>query len=281
MDRSAFLRAFIRPDARGLEIGPSYSPTFTKASGANIEVVDYLDADGLRAKYAGSPNVDISKIEEVDYVVDNGDIAAAIDKRDYYDFVMASHVIEHMPDVIGFLAACETVLKPSGLLILAVPDKRSCFDLFQPLASTGAILQAHLDGRTQPSIGAVFDDLAYNVVRDGAISWALETRGGTLQFFRDFRHVKHDYKTLQDSPRRHDVHIWRFVPSSFRLIMNDLYEAGLTLLREHSFHETVWNEFFAVLSREGWGCGVDRMELAKRIHYEQLQISIEERAALS
>jgi hypothetical protein len=51
--------------------------------------------------------------------------------------------------MLGFLKDCETLLKQGGILVLAVPDKRRCFDLLQPLTSTGMILQAHAERRVR------------------------------------------------------------------------------------------------------------------------------------
>jgi hypothetical protein len=54
----------VDPAGFGLEIGPSHAPVFPKRDGFNVETLDYTDAEGLRAKYANDPNVDLSRIEE-------------------------------------------------------------------------------------------------------------------------------------------------------------------------------------------------------------------------
>ena len=52
MDRRERMLSMIDPaTTRGVEIGPSFSPIVTKASGADVTVVDHTDADGLREKY--------------------------------------------------------------------------------------------------------------------------------------------------------------------------------------------------------------------------------------
>lgn len=268
MDRVAFLHSFIVPGWRGLEIGPSYNPILPKSIYTNVETVDYLNADKLRVKYSNSPNVNIDWIETVDYVVVNGDIAATVAKCNFYDYILASHVIEHMPDFIQFLQDCQKLLKPSGILILAIPDKRYCFDIFQPLSSTGAILNAHTERNTKPSAGAVFDDLAYNLVRNETITWLPHEQTGSFRFYNDFETAKAGLAAARAEESRQDVHIWRFVPSSFRLIVNDLYEIGETVLREQSFREIGGFEFFITLSKEGQGPNIGRLELAKRAALE-------------
>ena len=54
----------------GLEIGPLHNPVAAKRDGYQVEIVDHASTDGLRAKYAKDSNVDVTRIEEVDYVTD-------------------------------------------------------------------------------------------------------------------------------------------------------------------------------------------------------------------
>ena len=273
MDRTTLLRSTIPLHGRGLEIGPSYNPLVPKADGYHVEIVDYTNAEGLRAKYHGNPHVDVGRIEPVDHVAGSSGLAAAVGQPGAFDYIVASHVIEHTPDMLGFLRDCETLLAPGGVLLLAVPDKRHCFDIFQPLTSTGGVLQAHLDRRTRPTPGAVFDDVAYNAVRDGAIGWDPSGRG-TLTFFASLEAARFAYEAARGSPEYRDVHVWRFVPSSFRLIAADLHAIGALRLHEAWFHGSVGNEFYVTLSANGSGCPVDRMTLAQRALAEQAAIAV-------
>jgi len=87
--------------------------------------------DELRAKYTNH-GVDLAKIEEVDYVWQGFSQFIGATK---FDWIIASHVIEHVPCVISFLRDCESVLKPDGVLSLAIPDKRRCFDKLREKSS--------------------------------------------------------------------------------------------------------------------------------------------------
>jgi SAM-dependent methyltransferase len=256
----------------GLEIGPGYNPLLPKAEGFDVETADYTDAAGLRMKYRGNPHVDHDRIETVDHVLENGrSLAEAVGRPGSFAYIVASHVIEHTPDMLGFLRSCETLLAPGGVLLLAVPDKRHCFDVLQPLTSTGAVLQAHLDGRSRPAPGAVFDDVAYNAVRGGAIGWA-PADDAPLEFFAPLTAAMAAYESARRLPEYRDVHVWRFVPSSFRLIMRDLHDIGEIGLREARFHDSVGNEFYMTLSASAPGCPADRLTLGKRAMAEQATI---------
>ena len=126
MGRSETLRSMFVNAGKGLEIGPSHNPLMPKAAGFNVEILDYLDAEGLRRKYAAA-GIDVSAVEEVDYIADGRSMTEVIGQRQRYDSIVASHVIEHVPDFVAFLNDCEALLKPGGSLVLAVPDKRCCF----------------------------------------------------------------------------------------------------------------------------------------------------------
>ena len=131
MSRVDILTSMLDLSGVGLEVGPSHNPLVSKASGARIETVDHTDQAGLVKKYANDPNVDVTKIEPVDYVSDGRPISEVIKKSKFYDYIIASHVIEHTTNPLGFFRDCYLLLKDSGVLVLAVTDRRYCFDCFR------------------------------------------------------------------------------------------------------------------------------------------------------
>jgi hypothetical protein len=256
----------------GLEIGPSFNPLVPKADGYNVEILDHFATADLRKKYAGA-NVDLSKIEEVDYVSDGGSIFELIHKPKYYDYIVASHVIEHTTDLLGFVFDCEQLLNDRGVLVLVVPDKRFAFDCLRPYSTTGQVLQAHLEKRRRHPPGTVFDEVAYNCTRDRAIAWGANA-GGSLSFFRPLQDAKTIFEELQRKDTFHDIHAWQFTPSSFRLIMRDLAEINAIGLLEKAFQDSAGPEFCLTFSRSAAGCPVDRLLLAERSIREQNAIVV-------
>lgn len=245
----------------GLEIGPSFNPLCPKREGYRVEILDHTDAEGLALKYRDA-GVDLSKIEPVDYVSAGGALFDAVGHEARYDFIVASHVIEHTVDPIGFLRDCQRLLKPAGRLVLAVPDKRFSFDVLRPPTSAGEVVQAHLDGRQRHTLGAVFDELAYNALRDGKLAWGPGDRG-SLAFDRPLARAKQDFELARQTEAFIDIHAWQFTPSSFRLIVHDLCEFGFHGLRENGFIEGE-AEFFIALSAGGAGPAASRIELARQ-----------------
>lgn len=269
--KKIFLSLFVA-DGLGLEIGPSFNPILSKRDGYNVEILDHLSAEELVEKYKNAPGVDVSNIEVVDYVSTGASIFDAIGIEQRFDYILASHVIEHTVDFVGFCKDCERLLKPDGVLVLAVPDKRFSFDVLRPLTSTGAVLQSHVEKRTRHTPGAIFDEVAYNVLRGGALAWSASSTA-ELSFFRQLQEAKAIFKATQLDSVFHDIHAWQFTPSSFRLILNDLFEIGSIGLRESNFRLGE-GEFFVVLSFNGLGPQVSRIILAERMLTEQKAILI-------
>ncbi|MCM3875699.1 MAG: class I SAM-dependent methyltransferase [Thermoanaerobaculia bacterium] len=54
-----------------------------------------------------------------------GDILAAPWPADSFDVINIWHVLEHLPDPAGVLSKCGTLLRPGGLLVVAVPNFES------------------------------------------------------------------------------------------------------------------------------------------------------------
>ncbi len=273
MNRNELLLSLIDLSGIGLEIGPGYNPLVPKSSGRRIQTVDHAPAAELRERYRNVANVDISRIEEVDYVSDRRPLAELVNKPGHYDYIVASHMIEHSPDMLGFLLDCQTLLKEDGVLVLAVPDKRRCFDVFQPLTSTGMVLQAGLERRTHHTPGQIFDYIAYNGLRDGKSGWNFEA-DGPLTFAHDLALARCAFEQAISSTTYVDAHVWRFTPSSFRLIINDLNQSGHLGLREQFFSESDFLEFYVSLSQRGPGCPFDRLTLARLAVAEQREIAI-------
>ena len=173
-ERSAQLLAGAAQEMRILEIGPSHAPIAPRSAGWNTTVVDHADREGLTAKYRNDVTVDTSFIEEVDFVWTGGPLDALIPRNLHgsFDLLIASHVIEHFPDPVGVLRAAEQLLRPdTGMISLAVPDKRTCFDFFRPLSTTGKMLAAHRDNRSRHLSSDIFDGHAYMAALNGQTGW--------------------------------------------------------------------------------------------------------------
>lgn len=249
----------------GLEIGPSFAPVIPRSQGFNSHVLDHASQAELREKYKNAPGVDISKIEDVDFVWRGERLSELVGGPEKYDYVIASHVIEHTPDLVGFLQQCEEILKPGGILSLVVPDKRFCFDYFRGISTTGDVIQAHWEKRKVHTPGVVFDHFAYQVFLDNRPSWG-PGQTGHMELSVSFDEAARMFDLAKDQNSYMDVHNWRFTPSSFRLIFDDLIRLNLLNFSVAREYPTAGCEFF-VSFLKGRGTKhskLDRFYLAKR-----------------
>ena len=172
--RRAFLLETVKVDQlKGLEIGPLTAPLVTKEElkdQGEIFYLDHLSTDELKEKYADDTSVDVEKIIPVDFVCRDGNIVEATSSNTF-DYIIASHVIEHAPNLLQFLTDIESILKPGGLCILIIPDKRFTFDLNRPVTTFGCVLEKFIGKQKIPNISAVYDHFATAVHANGHNIW--------------------------------------------------------------------------------------------------------------
>jgi len=234
----------------GLEIGPSHNPIAPKKKGFNVHILDHASATDLRNKYQ-EHGINLDSIEEVDFVWHGEPYPILIGKESCYDWIIASHVIEHVPDPISFLQQCEALLKPEGILSLVIPDKRFCFDYFSSVSFTGNVLDAYTDKRVKPSHGQIFDHVANAAKRKGNIAWGDDELGCADELVHTIAEAQAHWERSVATEEYMDVHCWRFTPSSFRLLFSDLQGLGLISLEIKAEFNTCGCEFYASLGKKG------------------------------
>ena len=272
-DRRAVLLDGVTRDMRVLEIGPSYAPLAPRSEGWDVCVVDHATREELVEKY-GDPahRVDVTRIEDVDVVWREGSLDEAVGtQRLGFDVCLASHVIEHTPDFVGFVQGVMRSLAPNGWLSLAVPDLRYCFDLLRGPTRGGELVEAHVRGASRHRLATAFDQVAYTVRKGGNIAWD-QAETGRIEPVASLA-IARDVLTSHDdgaSAEYVDAHVWRFTPASFELTILELSALGLLDVHLTSLHPTVGCEFFvqlrpgARLPSDSSGLDAVRLELLER-----------------
>lgn len=225
--RNAALLRGLSPDDPVIELGPSFAPVAAKRDGWRTTVVDHADQAALVAKYTGHPHVDPAAIESVDRIWTDGpiDLLFPENQRGGFRGLIASHVFEHLPDPIGFLGAAARLLDRDGVLALAIPDKRWCFDVLKPPSTTGQILAAK--GASRHARATLFDHTAYFASESGRPGWGRQAVPGLrLDFPMEAAKGLFDaWSPAPDAPYV-DCHAWHFTPAGFELAILELGALG-------------------------------------------------------
>ena len=212
---------------RGLEIGPLSSPLVTKDEG-DVFYVDILSTEGLRKHYSADPVVIGPQIVEVDAALYADGrlrpIAEATAGVGPFDWAVASHVIEHVPDMIGWLADVADVLVDDGRLLLVIPDRRYSFDALRPRTTVGQLLQAHETRDQRPSIRAVYDHISDAVNISPQDAWTGRVPDADARV-HDRSYLDIVLRRYRDSSDYIDCHVWLFTPQEFVQQLEEL--AGL------------------------------------------------------
>lgn len=183
----------------GIEIGALHMPLKVPAT-VKVKYVDRMSADDLRKQY---PELDSKEMVDVD-IVDDGELLETI-LDSTQDFVIASHFLEHCQNPIGALINMLRVLKPGGVLYLAIPDKRCCFDADRPVTALDHIIKDYQQGpewsRQQhfeewTRLGGKVEDeaevarrVALNLARDYSIHFHVWTQAEMLELIVAVRKI--------------------------------------------------------------------------------------------
>jgi SAM-dependent methyltransferase len=235
---------------RGLEIGPLASPRIRKDEG-DVRYVDHASTEELKQKYAQDLGMHgrLDQIVDVDYVIGKDQtISEAVASEAPFDYVLAAHVIEHIPDPVGWMADVTRVLRPGGILSLVIPDKRYCFDINRPLTEISELVDANLRRLTQPSFRQAYEfwSKALLDMVDARAVWA-----GTADYSLTAPQNVDDPDAtaldgclrMQQSVEFVDVHCSVFTPDSFLELFEKLVRLRLLDYEIAAFSPTQVNTF--------------------------------------
>jgi len=245
--RRSILLSNLNLQGLGLEIGPSHAPIAPKAKGYRVETLDYTDKGGLIQLYTNM-GIDVSLIEEVDHVWKGERYADLVGGAERFDWILASHVLEHVPDLLGTLKQCQEILKPGGILSIALPDHRNCFDHFRDPSSLASVIDAHLRRDTRPTPGSIAE-FYLKFSRKGTYeSWNPWHRGKILRV-HPVREAQTRYARSLESEEYQDVHVWAFTAESFLRLVQDMSALELLEFEVVAPPDSRITEFFLQLRR--------------------------------
>lgn len=143
----------------GLELGPGHQPFPLPYPGIRVRYVDRWKPDenvslfpelGEDAVFPVPDIVADLNVEGLSMLPDAGE-----------DFVIASHVLEHLVDPLAQLAEIHRVLRPGGIALVLLPDRRLTFDRARQGTALDHLIADHAAGVTEPDDAHLEEFLIY------------------------------------------------------------------------------------------------------------------------
>lgn len=169
-----------------LEIGPLDKPLLDK-SDYRVKYLDHANVENLKKHIANNKNRNPDAIVELDYIQEDRLLSNVVQQP--VDLIVSSHVLEHLPNLFGWLREAAKILKPGGQIFAVVPDRRYTFDLERPATSIGTLLENDVLQRTQPSPAMAFDERYYHRLVDSNQLWQ--------NYVTHYQQVKRTFSAVQ------------------------------------------------------------------------------------
>jgi SAM-dependent methyltransferase len=256
MNRRKTITSGIAKKDAGIEIAPWFAPLAAKREGYNVKVLDVFGTQELLERAREDPAISDKSyhlIEDVDFVGSATEIGGLVPSELHgtFDYIVSSHNFEHLPNPIKFLQGCQSVLKPGGLISMAVPDRRGCFDYFRPHTNTGDWLEAYFEDRKKPSPKQIFDLQSCNAaaIVDGRELGAFftDTPLATVRTTGDILSAFHAWQSDEYADVYKDAHCTVMSPASLELMLIECRYLGLISLDIESISAPVGCEFYVRL----------------------------------
>ena len=194
----------------GIEIGALDTP-LSVPLGVSVRYVDRVPTERLHEQYRELTD---AVFVPVSIVGDAQDLSALADSS--VDFVIANHLLEHLENPIGGLREMLRVIRPGGVLYLALPDPRVTFDVDRELTPVEHVVDEFRNG-TGHTREAHFTEWVQNAEKH--VEWmqkaGVKTGPERVQELLDLDYSIH-------------FHVWR--PDTFlEFIVTATREAGLEM----------------------------------------------------
>lgn len=240
--RIQFLKGIEPEQMHGIEIGALHRPTVTQIPN-RMKYVDFTSTERLKELYKNVNSVNIEDIADVDHVWAAGSRLVDVVNGAKFDYALASHVFEHVPNIISWLQQIAECLNEGGILSLIIPDKRFTFDCLRDETSLGEIVGAFLQGADRPTPAQVFNHLAYHARVDNVEElWLDEGANQRLTKVHTAAEAMAISRTVWETKEYYDVHCTILTPSSAVMLFSDLFDLSLVPLVISEFEPTHRNE---------------------------------------
>jgi len=247
------LELAIQTKGKGLEIAPYFDPCLSKDH-FDVLYTDYIDNEEISRKAAENPGSDGREPAAIDFVWNSGSpLYVSAPREVYFDFVVASHVMEHVPNPVGWLNELLSVTKVGGKIALFLPSRRFNVDCYRNETTFGELVKWWIEQPAIPTTGQILDFMTNSIglIHGDGVAWTHDglPTDGRREFYSDEDSI--DMATnLAISPHYLDVHCTVWSAESFRSVIERLEKCGIV---NAEVSEIVGEEceFLAILTKSG------------------------------
>ena len=238
-----------------LEIGPFMNPAIRKEV-HNVYYADIRSKDEIYNFYLKhnlcTPEELYERIAPIDFVIKDTYEKAMDGKK--FNVIFSSHVIEHVNDIIFHLQDLAAILNDDGYLVMAIPDKRYCFDHFREVTPFRDMLDVYLNGSVNSTARLAFDGFNGHRCNDpeayhsNSVSFSSMIDSGIDDYYWTYLN---QYKSVRDKEMVLSEHNWVFTCTSFLDCLRDMLRANMLPFSCFYFDTTPENifEFTIILQK--------------------------------
>jgi SAM-dependent methyltransferase len=147
--RRTLARVYVR--GSGVEVGAGTRP-WPLPLGTSCFYGDVLDPDGLARYFSATGSA-------YEGFIDAQTFAGIPDQA--YDFSLSAHVLEHLVNPLGAIEAALRVVRPGGIVMFAIPDKRHTWDNPRPVTPLKHLISDYVTGGEDTRIDGCLEHIRY------------------------------------------------------------------------------------------------------------------------
>lgn len=225
--RRAFVMSGLPTAGCGLEVAPYFNPMVDR-SRYEVFYVDCIDNDEIQRKASENPGCKDSYVPRIDAVWVPGKRLAECVRGRKFAYAVASHVLEHVPNPLGWLHEILECVEVGGRVAIMLPMRTKSMDFYRQNTTFGQVVGWAIEKPSRPTPTQVMDFLSQSFFHQGEPV----VDGQMPKFEQVARHYSDGHALGYATfvwKRQHylDVHCTTWTPDSFSEVFRRLNDVGL------------------------------------------------------